>query len=262
MKRIWALAWLAWLEMARRKDIYVLFLIVAVFLAGVVGLDVFGLGGMSGYVKDAGLMAAWILGWILAVGTAVRQLTQEEVRGTVFVLLSKPVSRLEVVIGKWLGAWLMVTAAVGCFYLTVWLAAALKGGHMDLVCLGQAFLLHAVAIGLVVAIGVAFSTRLAADAAATLTYTVTGAAFLLLPRVPSLLVEAQGISGVLMQILYYLLPHLELFDLRRRMVHGWGPAGWEVVALVAAYGVLWMAAVLCLAWAGYRHRKFSRGNLL
>lgn len=262
MSRIWALAGLAWLEMARRKDIYVLFLLVAALLAGVVGLDVFGLGGMSGYVKDAGLMAAWILGWILAVGTAVRQLTQEEARGTVFVLLSKPVSRLEVVIGKWLGAWLMVTAAVGCFYLTVWLAAVLKGGTLDWICMAQAFLLHAMALGLVVAIGVAFSTRLGPDAAATLTYTVTGAAFLILPRVPSLLVEDQGGSGVVLQVLYYLLPHFELFDLRRRMVHAWGPAPWGVVASVVLYGALWIASVLSLAWAGYRHRRFSRGNLL
>lgn len=262
MIRIWALAGLAWLEVARRKDIYVLFLLVASLLAGVVSLDIFGLGGMAGYVKDAGLMAAWILGWILAVGTAVRQLTQEEARGTVFVLLSKPVSRLEVVLGKWLGAWLMVTAVVGCFYLAVWLAAVLKGGAFDWVCIVQAFLLHGMAIGLVAAIGVAFSTRLGADAAATLTYLVTGAAFLILPRVPSFLVDDQGGSGVVMQVMYYLLPHFELFDLRRRMVHEWGPADWGVVTSLMLYGVLWIAAVLSLAWAGYRHRRFSRGSLL
>ncbi len=262
MSRIWALACLAWIEMARRKDIYVLFLLVAALLAGIVSFDVFGLGGMSGYVKDSGLLAAWILGWILAVGTAVRQLTQEELRGTVFVLLSKPVSRLEVVLGKWLGSWLMVAAAVGCFYLVVSLAVVLKGGQLDWVCLAQAYFLHTLAMGLVVAIGIAFSTRLGGDAAATLTYAVTGAAFLILPRVPALLVEQQGVSGVVLQVLYYFLPHFELFDLRLRLIHGWGAAPWGVCGGVALYGAIWILVVLCLAWAGYRHRRFSRGNLL
>lgn len=262
MSRVWAVAGLAWMEMLRRKDMYVLFMLVAALLAGVVSLDVFGLGGMSGYVKDAGLLAAWVLGWVLAVGTAVRQLPQEESRGTVFVLLSKPVSRLEVVIGKWLGAWLMVVAAVGCFYLTVWLAVALKGGHFEAVCLAQAFVLHAVALGLVVAIGVAFSTRLTGDAAATLTYTTTGAAFLILPHVPSLLVGQEGVSGNLLLALYYMLPHFELFDLRHRLVHGWGPAPWSVFAEVVVYGLLLVAVVLLAAWLGYRRRRFSRGNLL
>lgn len=262
MSRVWAVAGLVWMEMLRRKDIYVLFLLVAVLLAGVVSLDVFGLGGMSGYVKDAGLFAAWVLGWVLAVGTSVRQLPQEEGRGTVFVLLSKPVSRFEVVAGKWLGAWMIVAAAVGCFYLAVWAATALKGGNFEPVCLAQAFVLHALALGLVAAIGVAFSTRLTGDAAAALTYTTTGAAFLILPRVPALLAGEQGISGTLLLGLYYLMPHFEFFDLRRRMVHGWGPAPWVVFAEVVAYGLLCMAVVLVAAWMGYRHRRFSRGNLL
>ncbi len=262
MSRIVALAGVVWVEMVRRKDVYVLFILIAGLLVGAIGLNVYGLGGVSGYVKDVGLSAAWLLGWVLAVNTAVRQLPQEESRGTVFVLLAKPVSRLEVVVGKWLGAWLVVSAAVACFYLAVWGVVLAKGGTFDWVCLVQAFLLHGVALGIVIAVGVAFTTRLGGDAAAALTYAVTGAAFLILPRVPALLVEAQGVSGVALQVVYYLLPHVELFDVRHRLVHDWGPASWGVAASVAAYGMLWVVVMLTLAWLGYRHRRFVRGNLL
>lgn len=262
MSRVVALAGVVWLEMVRRKDVYVLFILIAALLAGAIGLNVYGLGGMSGYVKDTGLFAAWLLGWVLAVNTSVRQLPQEEIRGTVFVLLSKPVSRLEVVAGKWLGAWLVVTAAVACFYLAVWGVVLAKGGSFDLVCLIQAFLLHVLALGIVIAIGLAFTTRLGGDAAAALTYTATGGAFLIMPRMPAMLVGEQGFSGTMLTVLYYMLPHFELFDLRHRLVHDWGAASWGVVAGVVSYGLLMLVAILTLAWMGYRRRRFSRGTLL
>jgi ABC-type transport system involved in multi-copper enzyme maturation permease subunit len=262
MNRMLALAGVVWLEMVRRKDVYVLFILIAALLVGTLGLDVFGLGGVVGYIKDAGLFAAWVLGWVLAVNTSVRQLPQEESRGTVFVLLAKPVSRLEVVIGKWLGAWLVVWVAVVCFYLAVWGVTLIKGGGFELESMAQGLLLHGVAIGMVIAIGIAFTTRMNGDAAAALTYTVTGAAFLILPRVPAMLVGDKGVSGTLLSVLYYLLPHFELFDMRRRVVHGWGAAPWAVVGGVVLYGMFWIAAMLILAWIGYRQRRFSRGNLL
>lgn len=262
MIRVLALAGVVWQEMVRRKDIYVLFILIAGLMVGALGLDLFGMGGVSGYVKDAGLFASWVLGWVLAVNTAVRQLPQEESRGTIFVLLAKPVSRWEVVTGKWLGAWLVVSAAVGCFYLAVWGVVLAKGGRFELLSLAQAFLLHAVALALVIAIGIAFTTRMNGDAAAALTYTVTGAAFLIMPRLPAVLIEAEGWAGVSLGVLYYLLPHFELFDLRHRLVHGWGAVSMGVFAEILLYGFLMTALALALAWLGYRHRRFSRGNLL
>jgi hypothetical protein len=62
--------------------------------------------------------------------------------------------------------------------------------------------------------------------------------------------------------LYYLLPHFELFDLRQRLVHDWGPAPWPVVAGVLLYGALMSATFVLLAWLGYRRRRFVRGARL
>jgi hypothetical protein len=62
--------------------------------------------------------------------------------------------------------------------------------------------------------------------------------------------------------LYYLFPHFELFDLRRRLVHDWGCAPWPTVAGILAYAVLMTMALLSLAWLGYRKRRFSRGDIL
>lgn len=262
MTVVWTLARIVWIEMLRRKDVYVLFILLAGLLLTLISLDIYGLGQVTAYVKEIGLLGAWILGWILALNTSVRQLPQEETRGTIFPLLAKPVSRAELVLGKWLGAWAIACAATLSFYAATSLVVVLRGGGFAPATLVQAFLLHMTALGVLAAIGIALSTRLNRDAATAMAYVLTGATFLIVPRVPSLLVTSNGPAAPLLLGLYYALPHFELFDERRRLVHDWGAAQWIHVCGVIGYGVLLVAVFLLLAWIGYRRKTFSRGELL
>ncbi len=262
MKQIFTLAHIVWLEMIRQKELYVLLMLLVTLLAALLSFNVFGLAQISGYVKDMGLLAVWLLSWILTLNTAVRQLPQEEQRGTLFPLLAKPVSRLTLITGKWLGAWSIACAALACFYLTVWLAVWLKGGTFNVATLLQAILLHAAALALMSSLGVAFSTRLNQDAATVTTYLVTGAGFLLLPRIPSMLVEAKGATSYALYSIYYLFPHFELFDLRQRLIHDWAPITWVIFSELLLYATLMTVVFLSLAWLGYRKRHFSRGDIL
>jgi ABC-type transport system involved in multi-copper enzyme maturation permease subunit len=262
MRQIIAIAGIVWLEMLRKKDVYVLFILLTALLLAMFSMDVFGFGQVSGYIKDLGLLSAWLLGWILTINVSVRLLPQEHTRGTIFSLLAKPVSRADVLVGKWMGAWSVVCAAVLCFYLTTWAVVLLRGGSFNAMTLLQAFLLHVMALAIVAAVGIAFSTRLNSDAAATLTYVMTGTTFILLPRIPALLVAEKGVRTTALLALYYALPHFELFDLRQRLVHDWGPSSWAILTRVMLYGALMTGIFLLLAWLGYRHRRFSRGDLL
>lgn len=261
MKRARTIAAIVWLEMLRRKDVYVLLILLGALLAALVSLDVFGLGGAVGYVKDIGLLMAWLFGWVLAVALSTRQLPQEEARGTIFPLLAKPISRRDLLAGKWLGCWSVVATATAVFYVLVAAVAAAKGGRFDPLALAQGYLLHTAALAVIVAIGLLLSTRLNQDAASALAYIVSGAAFLLLPRVPQLAASSGGLSATLMLVLYHLLPHLELFDMRKRLVHDFGPVRWPVFAAVLAYGVLLTVLFVLLAWLAYRRKRFTRGDL-
>jgi hypothetical protein len=166
------------------------------------------------------------------------------------------------IIGKWLGVWTITCVSLLCFYLTVWLAVWIKGGAFQFASLLQAILLHAAALALISSLGLALSTRLNRDAATVTTYLITGAAFLLLPRVPAMLVEAKGVTSYALFTVYYLFPHFELFDLRRRLVHDWGSVHWLVLAEILVYAALMTSVFLTLAWLGYRKRRFSRGDIL
>lgn len=261
MTRIRAVAAIVWLGMLRRKDMYVMLLLLGALLAVLVSLDIFGLGGAVGYVKDIGLLMAWVFSAILTVTVSTRELPQEEARGTVFPLLAKPISRFELIAGKWLGCWSIAAAATMAFYLLVATIVGSKGGGFDLTTLAQGFALHACALGILAGIGLLFSCRLNQDAAAALTYIAAAVSALVVPKVPQLAVAASGPAGWALTAVYHLMPHFELFDMRTRLVHDFGPVRWGTFCAAAAYGVCLTLAFVLLAWLAYRRKRFARGDM-
>jgi ABC-type transport system involved in multi-copper enzyme maturation permease subunit len=261
MTRIGTIAYTLWLEMIRRKDIYVLLILLGSLLITLVSLDVFGLGGVVGYIKDVGLLAAWILGWILAISMSSRELPQEEARGTIFSLLAKPVTRFEIVAGKWLGAWTVVCTAVMLFYLLVVAVVLGKRGSFNVATLLQGYLLHCALLAFLCAAGLAFSTRLNRDAAASITFVLSTASFLVVPRIPEFMVSETGVRASLLMFLYNLLPHFEVFDMRMLIAQGYGRISWRIFVMVLAYGMALTSCTILAAWILYRNKRFSRGSL-
>ena len=261
MIRILTIAKVVWLEMLRRKDLYVLTILLVALVGYLVSIDVFGDSGASRYVAEIGFSLTWLFSWILTINLAARQLPSEERSGTVFPLLAKPVTRRELIAGKWLGAWLASISATAFFYLVTAIVVSGRGGDLGLLPATQAFTLHAGMLGVLAAMAVALTTRLGQAAATTLCYILAGVSFLLVPRIPQSMAAVQGFDEFLVAAGYFALPNFELFDMRRRLVHGWGPAPWPAFAASVGYAVLWSAVFLGLAHLGYRHKFFRRGNL-
>ncbi len=262
MNRVLTIAAMVWLEMIRRKDVYVLLILLLALLFVLMSLNIFGLGAVVGYVADIGLLFAWLFSTILCVGLVARQLPQEEAKGTIYSLLAKPVTRAELVTGKWLGGWSASAACTILFYAVILGVLLLRGGRLNPVCLAQAMLLHLVALAIVGGCALLCSTRMTYGAAASVAYVVLAACFAVVPRVPELLMHESGVAANGLLAIYYALPHLELFDLRQRLVHNWGAAPWDVVGGVVLYGLLWAAIFVVLSWLAYRGRRFKRGAML
>lgn len=257
--RIFTISRVVWLEMIRRKDLYVLLILMGTLLFVLLSLNVFGLGAVVRYVMDVGLLFAWLFSIILVVTATARQLPQEESKRTIFPLLAKPVTRGELLLGKWLGAWTATVGATLVFYILVVIVMQLRGGATDPVPLFQGFVLHAVALAVLSAAALLFSTRMNFDAAASCAFILAAACFVVAPRVPEMLVYAQGPAGTALLALYYALPHMELFDLRMRMVHEWGAVPAGTFAEVLVYGMIWTVLLLALSWLAYRRKPLRRG---
>lgn len=256
------IARVVWLAMIRRKDAYVLLVLLGGLLGMLMSMNLFGLGSASVYIKDTGILAAWVLGWFLALSAGTRELPWEESSGTIFSLLAKPVTRAEVIVGKWLGVWAGVCTAVAAFYVLVAGVVLVKGGSMGAVTLVQAFVMHCGALSIICAIAIAFSTRANRDAAMSLSFVMTAASFMVVPEIPRLLASETGVRAGILLFAYNVLPHFEVFStMRTRVAQDMAPVGALIVMQVMAYAAFMTVLFILISLLCYGNKRFTRGQI-
>lgn len=262
MNNIIAIAQSVWLEMIRRKDIYIVLTIQGFFTLLLTMVDAFGSDVPSSYIMDIGLMLAFLLSFVMSITMGARQIPNEIRSGTIFTILTKPISRFEFLFGKWLGLWIGMLLSNALFYLMVTGITLSKGYVFEPAVLVQVFLLHSTLLGLILAMSLFFTMFLSQAAGGTATGIFMILCYLFLPRIPNLLAYESGWRAKAMLLLYYVAPHLELFDMRARVLHGWGTLDVPVFCGTLVYGLLLTAAFLALAWLKFRKKYFTRGAAL
>lgn len=262
MINILTIAQTVWLEMVRRKDIYIILILQGFFTLLLTTVDAFGSDVPSSYIMDIGLMLAFLLSMVLAIIMGSRQFPNEERTGTIFTILTKPISRFEFLFGKWLGLWSSITAANALFYGIVTTVTLTKGYAFEPSVLLQVFALHCALLAVIVSISLFFSLFLTQAAAGTSAGIYVIICYLFLPRIPNLMVYEEGWREKALWLIYMVSPHFELFDMRTRVLHGWGALDAMVFLGTLAYGLLLTAAFLTLSWAVFRKKHFKRGATL
>ncbi len=233
-------------EVFRKKDFYVALILMAVILAYASSLHFYNEKNVVRYLIEIGLMLIFLFSAILTVTLAARQYPSELQNRTLEVLLAKPITRRDLVIGKFVGSFLGGAACYFVFY-TLFLAIVCKqlGGLFFPIATGtQTFYLYLLNLLVLAAMASAFSYWLTVSANVTLSLVL----YLLIDTYGPALKEPA-------QVLYYCLPHFEFFDMRQRFIHGWGPVSPKLVLFLTAYAGLYTAFFLVLAWLGLRRRK-------
>ena len=92
--------------MYRRKDFYVLFILTAVITAVMGSVNFFNDAQIVRYLKEICLFLIWVSSLVIAIGATARQIPAERESRTIFPLLAKPVTRAQILLGKFLGCWL------------------------------------------------------------------------------------------------------------------------------------------------------------
>jgi ABC-type transport system involved in multi-copper enzyme maturation permease subunit len=246
--KILTIALFSFKEVIRRKDFYVLFLLLAGLLAFLFSESFFGISDITRYLKDIGLSAVLFLSIMIALPFSSKQLPAEIESKTIYPLLSKPVSRASVVIGKYLGSILISFGAFTLFYAAFLLAIAMKGGHIG-VLFAQVYLFLLLLLATLCAFSVLFSIFLTISANITITLFLYILTYWFSTQVKSLLLSENlnTVTGALLNGAYYLIPHFEFFDLRIRLVHDWEALPAWIVCSVMLYTMIYVAAILSLA---------------
>jgi ABC-type transport system involved in multi-copper enzyme maturation permease subunit len=259
MNIIWAIALVVITEMIRRKDLYVLFFLTGLITLVMGSVNIFNDDSVVRYLKEICLLLIWISSLVVAIGTTARQIPAEREARTIFPLLAKPVTRAQLLLGKFLGCWLACGLALGLFYLFFGAVAASREHAWPLLNYFQALLLHWAALAVVIALTLAGSIVLAAPSSnVTITFIVVAGILYLGGHLDKVALHTGGVAGTVLYAIYFVIPHLELFaNVRDLIIHDWPLVPWLGCGLAILYAAVYTAIFLAAAWLLFRRRALN-----
>jgi len=257
--RTWlALAWVVVKELYRRKDFYVLFVLTALITLLSGSVTFFEDTRMVRYLREVTLLLIWVAALVIAVVTAARQIPAERESRTIFPLLAKPVTRGQVVLGKFFGVWLATGLALVMFYGFYLLVGVWQAAPGSLALGLQALWLHWVMLAVVIAMAILGSLLFSAPSVnSTVCLVVVGGILLVAGHLNTLAAAQPGWAGSLLYGLYFALPHLELFDVRDLMIHEHTPVAVGPFLVATLYAAVYAALLLLVAWWVFRRKALS-----
>ena len=219
-------------------------------------------------IKDLGLAATALFGLFIAIFIGIGLVSKEVERRSIYPLLAKPISRPQLVAGKYAG--LVLTLAVNVAVMTVAVYAVLAymtwsvppeirgvwdAPGLDPAMLKAVFLIF-VELMLITAIALFFSTFSTPllSAAFTLALYIVGHFNKELRNLDQV-VQSKTVARIT-GALYHVVPDLSAFDVKTQVVHGL-PVSWGYLALTSAYGALYIAAILLVSIVIFSRRDFK-----
>lgn len=258
MKIQWCLAKIVIKELYRRKDFYVLFVLTALLSLVMGSVSFFDDDKIVRYLKEVCLLLIWISSIVIAITTAARQIPAEREHRTIFPLLAKPVTRGQVIVGKFLGCWLACGLTLLVFYVFFGTLAAVRERELHLLQLVQAGFLHWVMLGVLVAMCLLGSIVFAAPSSnGTICFVVTVGILFLGRHLNKLAMGLSEPASSLVYGIYFAIPHLEIFDVRDLVIHEAALVPWGAVLLAGVYAAVYVSLLLVSTWVLFRRKALN-----
>jgi ABC-type transport system involved in multi-copper enzyme maturation permease subunit len=212
------------------------------------------MGEQEKIVTDMGLAAINLIGVVIAVFVGIGLVSKEIERRTIYTIMARPISRVQFVLGKYLG--LVVTLSVNLsimllvFLFTIWWSGA--SVHISLL---QAVELIFVELLVVTALALFFSTFSSAMVSASMTLGLYGIGHLT-PDLKGIAEKSQNeLATMLLTGIYYLCPNLEMLNIK-----GQAAAGVSVSlayqSMATVYGLFYASLLLALSCVIFQRRDF------
>ncbi|MBE7561081.1 ABC transporter permease subunit [bacterium] len=191
-------------------------------------------------------IALFVITWsaiLIAVTAAARQMPAEISNRTLYPLLAKPLSRWEFLLGKFVGVNLMCLFSLVVLY-AIFLIVAWRAGTMPGWIVAQNFYLRFLSLALLVAMTLFLSLLLTHAANVCLSLLLAIGASTFSTALSLVHDKLSGLQLRLAEALYFTLPHLDLFNLNGKVVHGWEPVAAWVLVYLTLYALGYIAQLL------------------
>jgi Cu-processing system permease protein len=254
MKAVLVIAFNTFRENLRDKILYNLLIFAALLMGASILLGALTIAEQEKIIADMGLASINVIGVIIAIFVGIGLVSKEIERRTIYTILAKPISRLQFILGKYLG--LVITLAVNLvimfavFVFTLWMTQL----PITMV-LVQAVALMMMEFLIVTATALFFSTF----STPTLSAALTLGLYLIGHLTSDLKALAEKSSSEVtkgvMTALYYLFPNLELLNIKGQAVSGVSLA-WSYQLSAMLYGLFYAGLLLAGAATIFQKRDF------
>jgi ABC-type transport system involved in multi-copper enzyme maturation permease subunit len=254
MQSVMAVAKNTFRETIRDKILYNLVFFALLLMGSSVLLGTLTIGEQARIVKDLGLAAINLVAVIIAIFLGVGLVSREIERRTIYTILARPITRIQFVLGRYIGLAGIVTVNIvimfAMFLATIWLS-----GFPTHAALFQAVQLILVESLVVMAIALLFSTFSSATLSASLTIGLYIVGHLTSDLKVIAEKSASQVAKAVMTGLYYMCPNLEVLNIKGQAASGVSLAI-ETQVLATGYGVLYAGLLLLAACLIFQRREF------
>ncbi|MEN9223004.1 MAG: ABC transporter permease [Thermostichus sp. BF3_bins_97] len=253
--RVVAIAHNVFRETIRDRILYLVMVFAVVMLGAVLLIPEVANQAHNKIIADLGLAAIHFLGLIVAIFVGTGLVNKEIEKRTVYVLIAKPMSRAEFIVGKHLGLAALLSVLLAIMTAIFLVGLLLVQAEIPVIAILWAATFTFLELVLIVAAALLFGV-FTSSILATL-YTIAlflmghaSRALLQLSR----LVEDAGF-GKVFEVIYLVLPDLERLNLRDAAVYGQIPPAGELLGN-ALYGLVYTILILILTVLVFARRQF------
>jgi ABC-type transport system involved in multi-copper enzyme maturation permease subunit len=239
-------------EAIRDKILYLLIVFgcLAILASRILGFV--SIGDELKIIADISLGSISVFGALIAVFVGTNLVYKEVDKRTIYTILSRPISRYEFVIGKYLGLVGLLGVTTSLMALLSGLYIVAMGGAVDLMLAVSVFLIY-IKLLLVTAVSILLSSLASPILGAIIVlagYVFGHATGILIDLPPQF---DDTLTKEIMQVVYYVTPNLSNFDIWQEYANGI-PLSNGYIVWTIIYGLLYTSLIVYLATLAFERK--------
>ena len=253
--RIFTIASNVFLEVVRDRILYIIGLFALFLIGSIRLLPEVSAGLENKIILDFGIAMISLFGLLITVFVSANLVNKEIDKKTVYLLVSKPVSPAELIIGKHFGISAFIAVLILVMTLLFFGILSFNKISYPSTPLGIAFIFMWLQLSLVAAVGILLGVFTSSLLASLLTLGVYAMGSLSRDLLALGKISENPALEQMMKATYMILPDLARLDLKNEAVYGYLPPS-SVLTTNGIYAILYMVLLLSLSITIFWQREF------